>query len=89
MYWFEREKKEGGEKHLFIIPLIYTFIGYFFYVTRPGIKSATLAYWDDALTNKVTCPGPYLIILDMESYREEQNGGLKLSFPFPTKQNRN
>ena len=35
----------------------YAFIGCFLYVPQPGIKPATLIYWDDALTNGATWPG--------------------------------
>ena len=34
-----------------LIPLIYTFIGWFLYGPWPGIKPATLEYPDDVLTN--------------------------------------
>ena len=37
---------------------IYAFIGWFLYVASLGIKPATFAYWDDALTNWATWPGP-------------------------------
>ena len=45
------------ERHQFVVPLIYSFIGWFLYVPWLGIEPATLVYWDDALTNWATCPG--------------------------------
>ena len=46
------------EKHWFVVPLIYAFIGWLPYVPWPGIKPATLMYQDDALTNWAPWPGP-------------------------------
>ena len=64
-----REKEEGRETHThththwFVVPLIYAFMGWFLYVPWPGIEPATLAYWDDTLTNWATWPGPENAIL--------------------------
>ena len=46
------------ERDWFAVPLIYAFIGWFFYVAWPGIKPVTLVYQDDALTNWATRAGP-------------------------------
>ena len=46
----------GREEHQFIVPVINALIGWFLYVPWPGIKLATLAHWDDALTY-CTLPG--------------------------------
>ena len=51
--WWERER----ERERFVVPLIYTAIGWFLYVPWPGIELATLAYWEDVLTNWATQPG--------------------------------
>ena len=48
----------GRERARFVVPLIYAFIGCFLCVLYVGIKPATLVYWDDALTNWATQPGP-------------------------------
>ena len=46
---------EGGEKeNRFVVPPIHAFVGWFLYVTWPGIKPTTLAYWDD--TNQLSYP---------------------------------
>ena len=39
------------DRHWFVFPLIYVFIGWLFYMSWLGIEPATLAYWDNALTN--------------------------------------
>ena len=52
-YRFERLR----EKYRFVVLLFHSFIGCFLYVPWPRIKPATLAYWDDALTNWTTQPG--------------------------------
>lgn len=45
------------ERERFVVPWIDAFIGWFFwYVAWPGIKTATLIYQDDSLTNWATCP---------------------------------
>ena len=54
--WFYRER--GREKHWFVIPLIYAFMGCFLYVPWLGIESTTLLYQDDTLTSWATQPGP-------------------------------
>ena len=41
--WFEREK------HWFVVPLIYAFIGWFLNVPWPSIRPAALAFLGDAL----------------------------------------
>ena len=51
IFFLEREKKREREKHQFVVPHIYAFIGWFLYVPWLGIEPATLAYWDDAPTN--------------------------------------
>ena len=53
----EGERKKQREKHRFVVPLIYAFIGWFLYVPWFGIEPTTLAYRDDALTNWATWPG--------------------------------
>ena len=55
----EEERREGGarKEHQFV-PLIYACISWFLYVPWPGIKPATLLYWDDALTTWATQLGP-------------------------------
>ena len=62
----EREKgSQGGrgrgdrerENHRFAVTLIYVFIGWFLYVTWPGIEWVTLVYQDDILTKWATWPG--------------------------------
>ena len=53
---FEREKGEEREKHRSVVPLISAFTGWL-YVLWWEIEPATLAYWDDALTNWATQPG--------------------------------
>ena len=52
-----REREEGREKHQFVVPLSYAFIGWFLYVPWSKIEPATFLYWDNALTNWVTQPG--------------------------------
>ena len=46
-------ERKGGERerHWFVVPLVYAFIGWFFYVPWPRIEPITLVYWDDTLTN--------------------------------------
>ena len=61
--------RERG-KERFVIPLIYAFIGWFLYVSWPGIEPTTLAYRDDALTNWVNQPGPRYVWFS--SYRNFQ-----------------
>ena len=51
------ERGREKEKHQFVVPLISVFINCFLYVPWLGIKSATLAYQNDALTNWATWPG--------------------------------
>ena len=52
-HWFEGER----EKHRFVVPFIYAFMGCFLHVPWPGIEPAILAYWDDALTNQPPSQG--------------------------------
>ena len=54
-----RWRRGGGEtdRHRFVVPLVYVFIGCFLYVPWPGIEPVTLAYGDDALTNWATWAG--------------------------------
>lgn len=59
IYWFV---EEGREKHWFAISLLYAFICWFLYVPCLNIEAAPLAYWDNALTNWATQPGPLQII---------------------------
>ena len=51
------------EKHQFVVPLICAFIGCFLYVPWPRIEPATLAYWDNTLTNWASLPEPIFMIL--------------------------
>ena len=54
-----RGREEGGRgRHQCIVLLIYEFIDWFLYVPWQRIKPATLAYWNDALTNWAIWPGP-------------------------------
>ena len=46
------------EKHQFVVPLMGAFIGCVLYVSWPEIAPATLAYWDEALSDRATQPGP-------------------------------
>ena len=57
---FYRER----EKHQFAVPLIYVFIDSFLHVLWSGIEPATLAYWDDALTNSATQPGLHILYFE-------------------------
>ena len=51
---FILERKKGKrEKHRFVVPLIYAFIGWFLYVPWLVIKPATLMYLDGALLSKL------------------------------------
>ena len=63
MFIYLRERRKGDrrgetdrQRHQFVVPLIYAFIGWFLYVPWPGIKPATLACQDDAPTNWATQP---------------------------------
>ena len=47
----EKEREWEREKHWFVVPLIYSFVGWFLYVPWPGIEPTTVAHWDNALTN--------------------------------------
>ena len=51
IHFIDRERRRERQKHRFVIPLIYSFIGWFLCVPWPGVKPTTLAYQDDALTN--------------------------------------
>ena len=53
-YWF------FWERETLIVPLMDALIGWFLHVPWLGIKPATLAYRQDALTIWVTLPGPRL-----------------------------
>ena len=55
--WGKRETDKEREKHQFVVPLIYAFIGWYLYVPWPVIQPATLVYWDNALTDWDTQPG--------------------------------
>ena len=46
------------EKHQFVVPLIYTFSGWFLYVPRLGVKPKTLAYRGDTLTTWAPARAP-------------------------------
>ena len=46
---FLRERGKEKEKHPFIVPFAYVFIGWFLFV--PTIKPTILVYWDNAVTN--------------------------------------
>ena len=61
IYWFEREREEGWERggeKLFVVPLIYAFIGCFLYVPCPWNQTCKLGISDNTLTNWTTLPGP-------------------------------
>ena len=64
----ERERKGGRgrekeiERERFVVPLIYAFIGWLWYVPWLDIKPTTLVDRDDALTNWVTWPGPVWVL---------------------------
>ena len=55
------QRKEGSEKekekHWFVVPLIYAFIGWFLNVPWLGIKPTTLMYQDDTVTSLAILPG--------------------------------
>ena len=54
----ERERERERERETLICCSTYfAFIRWFLYVPWPGIEPATLAYWDDVLTNRTTWPG--------------------------------
>ena len=58
--WFQRKKASRGrgrEKHLFVVPLVYAFIGWFLYVPWSEIKPTMLARQDNTPTNWATQPG--------------------------------
>ena len=58
-YLRERGRGWGGERERHqLVLLIYAFIGCFLCVPGPKTEPATLAYWDDALTNGAIRPGP-------------------------------
>ena len=59
----ESELASEWERHRFVGPLIYAFIGWFLYVPWLGIEPATLGYGDDSLTNWATWPGPFCCCL--------------------------
>ena len=48
------------EKHQFVVSLTYASIGWFLYVPWPGMKPATLAHGNDALTHLSKQPQPLL-----------------------------
>ena len=55
----EREgEKERRKRHLFVVPLIYAFSGWFLNVPWPGIGPAALDCWDNTLNNWATQPAP-------------------------------
>ena len=56
----ERETDRQTDRHWFVVPLIYAFIGWFLYVPWLGIESATVVNWDNALTKWATWPWPYI-----------------------------
>ena len=58
------ERERERETSIFVFLLMYTFIGWFFYVCWTGIEPTTLAYWDNALTNWALQPGPWKVILN-------------------------
>ena len=60
IYYLLFKKNLERKKHQFVVPLIYAFISWFLYVPWPGIKTAPLVYYDDALTNWATGQGMYL-----------------------------
>ena len=52
-----RETEEGErerERERFVVLFIYAFIGWFLYVSWPGIEPTALAFGDDAATNWAT-----------------------------------
>ena len=57
-YLFVLERET--DRHRFVVPLIYAFIGWFLYVPWQDLvwTHYTLVYQDDALTNWATCAGP-------------------------------
>lgn len=62
-WWCSRERKERREreKHIFVVPLIYSFIGCILCEPWLEIKPATLSFGDDAFTNEATLPGMSVI----------------------------
>ena len=62
-------ERKGGrrDKHLFVVPLIYSFIDWFLYVPCLGIKPAILVYQDSTLTNWATPPLPRKINFKREA----------------------
>lgn len=53
---FKVEGKER-EKHGPFVPSIHEFIGWVLHVLWMGIELTTLAYWDDAVTNRASWLG--------------------------------
>ena len=53
---FDTQRRERDKNIDFFVPLIYAFTGCSLYVSGPGIEPATLAYWNNALTNWATQP---------------------------------
>ena len=82
MWLFSPSVHPTPERLIFVVQLIYAFIGWPFYVLWPGIKPAILAYWDDALTTWVTWPGQQLILYKISPMQVVASGDLtKLTFP--------
>ena len=64
-YWFFFEREE---KHQFVVPLIYVFIGCFLCVPWLGKKPKILVYPDNVLTNWGTWPGQAFCCSDLTGW---------------------
>ena len=63
IYWF-LEREGQREKHHFVFPPFYAFIGWFLPVPWPGFEPSILVYWEEMLTNWDTWPQPPFHFLD-------------------------
>ena len=61
----EGEGKGDREKHWFVVPLIYAFVGWFLYVPWLEMELATLVYGDNVLSNWAARP-ELLIIFNID-----------------------
>ena len=75
------------ERHQFVVPFIYVFIGWFLYVPWLGNEPSTLAYQDDALTSWTTWPGHHLPSSWHRSWKEAYQDGIKFYSHFHFQKN--